>query len=880
LDQLQNDLDGLRAASQSIQKRVEALESQPSMLMPAMDMPLGGELSETGASAEETAKAVNGLTGRVTGIDQTLRLVLARMERLERQQSQLPAVLEALTRVQDDMKGMNDRIGAMSAVQDGMRSDLLATQQQVGDVLGRVGGLATALHEVDRKAAEALKAADAAADAVDGMHSNIDKLRRRLPRDGEQEGGQGDNDEDAHTYYSEDDPLRRGGSRRWGAGGMGADDDPALGDWMDLTTTMLHSLFDPSVNAKVVAENNETAAALERASRPSTVQSQSVSRPGTAEGKARPVSPGVRGSGGIANANLSSNNAGASETHIHIHNTVVAAAPAASAPASDEKARARSTSDGSPRQGVSFTVPEGTAAAASAASATAAAPSSEPAAAAAAAADVPMPPPPINRQLSRQGSKFFGTLLKTQEAAKKFKLVASQEEVDQLRRTIRALEAGLRDMQALQQVLSEKLASAPPKAGADADSVHQAYSELKQELQRVWRTKADKSQVEVIQANLQDAIDAIRPAIDGKADGLSLATLQRRFGHLGEQVRDLQRKAITAAREPKQDDSDRAALSGKPLLRDFKCLSCDRPLDQLTTDRGAAVPSGNATNSVPVNPSYTRARTPAATMLSGNLAGARNGTAGGFGSTGGSFGNGYNAGDNGNESPMDGLGGGVGGSSMDQQQMAGAGGGMDLPSPAGNGGYQSQPAVSSPLRSGAGQNYAQMPGQGQGQAVQSVSFSADFGRSPQASNNSSRSVILPNGHVLMRRGNSQMAPSGNGGGGNAFAADPNAFMLAPQRQTSSKRMGSVGRMIAGAGPLIVPGSGSEPPSLLAPFNPELAMPADGRHVRNMDMGQQVVVTPMKGMGMYMPSSPGVVPVASPVRDATGSPVNHVYLADA
>ena len=37
---------------------------------------------------------------------------------------------------------------------------------------------------------------------------------------------------------------------------------------------------------------------------------------------------------------------------------------------------------------------------------------------------------------------------------------------------------------------------------------------------------------------------------------------------MGDSVRDMQRKLVAAARDQKTEDSDRAALSGKPLLRD------------------------------------------------------------------------------------------------------------------------------------------------------------------------------------------------------------------------------------------------------------------------------------------------------------------------
>lgn len=62
----------------------------------------------------------------------------------------------------------------------------------------------------------------------------------------------------------------------------------------------------------------------------------------------------------------------------------------------------------------------------------------------------------------------------------------------------------------------------------------------------------------------------------------ALAGITKRINDYAKQLKSLNRPSTSEGKSM----NDHAALSGKPLLRDLKCLSCDQPLQGLATDRG------------------------------------------------------------------------------------------------------------------------------------------------------------------------------------------------------------------------------------------------------------------------------------------------------
>jgi hypothetical protein len=117
--------------------------------------------------------------------------------------------------------------------------------------------------------------------------------------------------------------------------------------------------------------------------------------------------------------------------------------------------------------------------------------------------------------------------------------------------------------------------------------------------------KADKADVDSRVEALQDALAAVSKKV-------------------GDYMKQL--KGALGARPPTAAGGltgDRAALTSKQLLKDFKCLSCDQPLHGLQTDRGDSVPSNFLTPHVPINKGYVFAVTGGATM---NAAGGRPGS--------------------------------------------------------------------------------------------------------------------------------------------------------------------------------------------------------------------------------------------------------------
>src|SRR6185312_5980765 len=56
--------------------------------------------------------------------------------------------------------------------------------------------------------------------------------------------------------------------------------------------------------------------------------------------------------------------------------------------------------------------------------------------------------------------------------------------------------------------------------------------------------------------------------------------------------------------------SEHAVFSGKPLLRDMTCLSCEQPLPGLDMDRGAALHGNAMTRMVAASPAYMFAQAP------------------------------------------------------------------------------------------------------------------------------------------------------------------------------------------------------------------------------------------------------------------------------